>query len=105
MTPSAALVVQADQRILVGGHFTAIVGCSNSFLARLQPDGSVDASFNPAGQTDGAVTRLLQQPDGKVLVSGGFTRLLGQPRQLPGAVAGGWFGGYYFRCGQPVQHQ
>jgi uncharacterized delta-60 repeat protein len=77
----AALVVQADQRILVGGDFTAIGGCSNSFLARLQPDGSVDASFNPAGQTDGGVNRLLQQPDRKVLVSGGFQRLLGQPRQ------------------------
>ena len=71
------LVVQADQRILVGGEFTSIGGQSNSFLARLNADGSVDASFNPAGQTDGAVQCLLQQPDRKVLVGGGFGRLLG----------------------------
>ncbi len=76
-----AMVLQADQRILVGGRFTAINGCSNSFLARLNADGSVDASFNPAGQTDGNVTCLLQQTDAKVLVSGAFRRLLGQPRQ------------------------
>ena len=75
-----SLVVQADGRVLMGGEFTAISGCSNSFLARLYPDGSVDTSFNPAGQTDGAVNCLLQQPDRKVLVGGAFGRLLGQPR-------------------------
>ena len=75
-----ALVLQADQRILVGGEFTAIGGCSNSFLARLNPDGSVDTSFNPAGQTDGAVQCLVQQPDRRVLVGGAFGRLLGQAR-------------------------
>ena len=71
------LVVQADQRILVGGEFTTIGGCSNSFLARLSADGSVDGSFNPSGQTDGSVLCLLQQPDRKVLVGGSFGRLLG----------------------------
>jgi hypothetical protein len=40
----------------------------------------VDCSFDPAGQTDGLVRCLLQQPDGKVLVGGGFGRLLGQRR-------------------------
>jgi uncharacterized delta-60 repeat protein len=76
-----ALVLQADQRILVGGEFTTVGGCSNSYLARLSADGAVDASFNPAGQTDGSVQCLLQQPDGKVLVAGSFTHLVGQPRR------------------------
>jgi uncharacterized delta-60 repeat protein len=75
-----ALVVQADQRILAGGEFTAIGGCSNSFLARLKSDGSVDSLFNPVGQTDGAVQCLLQQPDRKVLVGGAFGQLLGAPQ-------------------------
>jgi uncharacterized delta-60 repeat protein len=78
--PVDALVVQPDQRILVGGEFTAISGCSNSFLARLNADGSVDCSFDPAGQTDGLVRCLVQQRDGKVLVGGGFGSLLGQQR-------------------------
>jgi uncharacterized delta-60 repeat protein len=75
-----ALLVQANQRILVGGDFATIRGCSNSFLARLNSDGSVDTAFNPPGQTDGFVRCLLQQPDRKVLVGGGFGRLLGQAR-------------------------
>src|ERR1035437_4700465 len=74
------LVVQANGRILAGGEFTSICGHSNSFLARLNADGSVDTSFNPAGQTDAAVQCLLQQPDRKVLVGGGFGCLLGQAR-------------------------
>ena len=76
-----ALVVQADHRILVGGEFTTIGGCSNSFLARLNSDGSVDPSFNPSGQTDGTVQCLLQQPDRKVLVGGAFGRLLGETQR------------------------
>ncbi len=76
-----ALVVQADRRILVGGEFTTIGGCSNSFLARLNSDGSVDPSFNPSGQTDGTVQCLLQQPDRKVLVGGAFGRLLGETQR------------------------
>ncbi len=75
-----ALLVQADQRILVGGEFTTVGGCSNAFLARLNADGSVDTAFNPAGQTDGFVRCLVQQPDRKVLVGGGFGMLLGQTR-------------------------
>jgi uncharacterized delta-60 repeat protein len=76
-----SLIVQADQRILVGGEFRTIGGCSNSFLARLNSDGSVDASFNPTGQTDGFVQCLLQQPDRKVLVGGDFGRLLGHAQR------------------------
>ena len=72
-----SLVVQADGRILMGEEFTSIGGCSNSFLARLNSDGSLDASFDPPEQTDRAVSRLLQQPDRKVLVGGSFGRLLG----------------------------
>ena len=76
----AGVIVQADGRILVGGEFTSVGGCSNSFLARLNADGLVDQSYNVAGQTDGPVGCMLQQSDRKLLVGGSFTRLLGQAR-------------------------
>jgi uncharacterized delta-60 repeat protein len=63
-----AIAVQADGRILVGGALTG-------FARRLNPNGSVDTSFDP--QPDGAVTALTLQTDGRVLIAGSFTRVGG----------------------------
>ena len=49
-----------------------------ALIARLNADGSVDASFNP--DANGAVNSLAVQPDGKVLVGGFFTTIGGQTR-------------------------
>ena len=76
-----ALYVQPDQRILVGGGFMAMNGQANSFLARLNSDGSVDSSLNLQGTTDNMVYRLLGLPDGKILVAGAFKTLLGASRE------------------------
>jgi hypothetical protein len=49
-----AIAVQADGKILIGGTFSAIgVGpgaVPRHNLARLNPDGSVDATFNPGAK-------------------------------------------------------
>jgi uncharacterized delta-60 repeat protein len=63
-----AIAVQADGRILVGGALTG-------FARRLNPNGSVDTTFDP--QPDGAVTALTLQTDGRVLIAGSFTRVGG----------------------------
>src|SRR5688572_27211196 len=75
-----ALAVQPDGKILVGGNFTSIGGggtgtVTRHRLARLDPDGSVDTSFNPGA--NGIVAALALQPDGKILVGGLFTGLGG----------------------------
>jgi hypothetical protein len=75
------LVVLQDQRILVGGDFSVINGSSNSYLARIYADGAIDESYNPRGATDGAVFSMHQQPDGKTLVGGTFSTLLGAKRR------------------------
>lgn len=72
----AALAVQADGRILVGGEFTTLAGQSRAHLGRLHPDGTLDLSL--AATTDGAVAVLAVQPDGKILVGGSFKSLNGQ---------------------------
>ncbi|MFN7155716.1 MAG: IPTL-CTERM sorting domain-containing protein, partial [Acidovorax sp.] len=48
-------------------------------IARLNADGTLDAGFNP-DVPNGLVYSLAVQPDGKVLVGGAFTTLVGQPR-------------------------
>ncbi|GAG16249.1 unnamed protein product, partial [marine sediment metagenome] len=42
-----ALAVQADGKILVGGSFTWLRGERRARIGRLNPDGTIDDSFNP----------------------------------------------------------
>ncbi len=79
-----AFAPQPDGQILVGGGFTVLGGQARHFLARLQPDGALDAGFNPGA--DDAVLALLLQPDGRVVVGGQFTTLAGQPRRFLGRL-------------------
>ncbi|MBZ5551927.1 MAG: hypothetical protein LAO21_04335 [Acidobacteriia bacterium] len=76
----AALAVQPDGKILVGGFFTMLGGggtgtTMRNYIGRLNPDGSIDTGFNPGA--DGEVYALAVQPDGKILVGGKFTMLGG----------------------------
>jgi uncharacterized delta-60 repeat protein len=75
-----SLAVQADGKILVGGHFATLGGKTCNHIARVFPDGSLDSRFwlldravSPGA--DGIVAALTVQPDGKILVGGGFTTL------------------------------
>jgi uncharacterized delta-60 repeat protein len=75
-----ALAVQPDGKILVGGAFTTLGGGGTGTtvrnrIGRLNPDGSLDASFDPGA--DNVVLALVLQPDGKVLVGGMFGALGG----------------------------
>ena len=71
------LLVQADGQILVGGFFTALGGGTGTTLrsriGRLEVDGAVDATFNPG--TNQGVHAMTEQPDGQILVAGAFTGL------------------------------
>ncbi len=71
----------ADNKVIVGGVFTITVGASTiRNIARLNADGSIDTSFNPAPTTRGAndvVHALAVQSDGKILVGGNFTQFNG----------------------------
>lgn len=77
--PVLVTLVQPDGKILVGGGFTKFNGqdCPD-YLVRLLPDGTLDPTFNPGGYgfqsftNDVAVFAIVQQPDGKLLVGGGF---------------------------------
>lgn len=66
----AALAVQADGRVLVGGWFSSLGEPGRSALGRLNIDGTTDFTFNPGFQ--GAVSCLGILPDGKILVGGDF---------------------------------
>ncbi|HEX8738499.1 MAG TPA: FG-GAP-like repeat-containing protein [Pyrinomonadaceae bacterium] len=73
------VVVQPNGGIIIGGVFGAINNHVRPSIARFNPDGSADTTFNPpitgAGQ-DAIVHAVAVQPDNKVLVGGQFFGML-----------------------------
>ncbi len=67
-------------KVLIAGGFTAVNGLQRNSIARLNPDGSLDASFNPGSGANGPVYALALQRDGGVLIGGDFTAIDGIPR-------------------------
>lgn len=73
-----ALAVQKDGKIVVGGWFGKVNGVARRHVARLNPDGSLDSSFNPGAGPDGRnVECLAVQADGKILIGGNFNTVDG----------------------------
>lgn len=72
----SCLAVLPDGKILLGGNFTGVNGTSGfGGLARLNANGTVDASFNPGTGADNSVMCMVVQPDGKIVIGGYFTTI------------------------------
>lgn len=68
------LTPQTDGKTIVGGTFSSVSGTQRGNLARLNADGSNDATFNVGGTgLNLPPTCSLVQPDGKIVVGGTFT--------------------------------
>lgn len=78
--PIHAIALQSDDKILVGGAFSAIDGVRREKLARLNSDGMVDRSFHPGSGPDHPVFALKLQADGRILAGGAFTSVNGVRR-------------------------
>lgn len=68
-----AVAVQADDKIMIGGTFTTYDGISRNRIARINPDGSLDSTFDPGSGMDGNVVTFAIQSDGKILIGGLFS--------------------------------
>ncbi|HEX8565537.1 MAG TPA: FG-GAP-like repeat-containing protein [Pyrinomonadaceae bacterium] len=75
-----AIAVQPDGKAIVSGGFTKMNGLARNRLARLNADGTTDASFDPRGGVDGIVRAIVVQPDGKIIIGGSFTSYNGERR-------------------------
>ena len=81
---SVSIAVQADGKILVGGRFSALTPnggapVPRNHIARLETDGRVDQTLN-LSMVGSYVFSTAVQPDGKILIGGGFTEVLGVAR-------------------------
>ncbi|NBV23529.1 MAG: hypothetical protein EBS05_16620, partial [Proteobacteria bacterium] len=75
-----AVVQQTNGQLVAAGRFTAFNGTSRARLARLNIDGSLDASFNQGLGPDNSVNALALLPDGRVVIAGDFTSVGGSLR-------------------------
>ena len=73
-----SILVQPDQKILICGIFTEFNGVSRGYIARLNPDGSVDPTFNAAPSY--WVRYMALQTDNKIVIGGFFTTVSGESR-------------------------
>ena len=78
--------VQPDGKLIISGQFTTVAGFVRHHIARLNPDGSGDPTFNPRDGLSEPITQptylfsTTLQPDGKVLLAGNFTNIEKSPR-------------------------
>lgn len=81
------LALQPDGNLLVAGSFTQATGTVSGTtfhgIARVKAtDGTIDTAFHPTGAgLDGSVSSIALQPNGKLLIGGGFTHLEGSSLQ------------------------
>ncbi|MEJ7700540.1 MAG: delta-60 repeat domain-containing protein [Pyrinomonadaceae bacterium] len=68
---SGNFVLQPDGKILAFGGFQIVNGVLRNYIARLNQDGSLDASFNCTA-CDFPIGSAIVQPDGKIIIAGSF---------------------------------
>jgi len=72
--------VQSDGKIIIGGLFTFYNGTARNCIARLNTDGSLDATFNIGTGANSCVNSTSVQADGKIIIGGYFTSYNGTSR-------------------------
>ncbi len=68
-----AIALQPDGKVLIAGAFTTFDLERRNRVARLNPDGSLDHTFDPQDGPDGDVFSMAYQADGKIVIGGAFT--------------------------------
>jgi len=77
-----AVATQPDGKVLIGGTFSQVDGVPRNLMARLNPDGALDAGFDPGvtGPAFSYVQEIDLQSDGKIVIGGSFSGVAGSNR-------------------------
>ena len=72
--------IQNDGKLIVAGDFEKFNCVERSKIVRLNPNGTIDTSFNPSGSlANSIILTTLIQNDGKIIIGGLFTSFDGVP--------------------------
>ena len=72
-----SIILQSDNKILVGGAFTSYSGITKNLIIRLNTNGSIDNTFNIGTGFDSGIRSIAIQSDGKIVCGGWFTTYSG----------------------------
>lgn len=72
--------VQSDGKIIIGGNFTSYNGTGRNYITRINPNGTIDGTFNPGSGGDNNISAIAIQNDGKIIIGGLFTSYNGTGR-------------------------
>jgi uncharacterized delta-60 repeat protein len=75
-----SIVLQPDGKILACGRFSSFNGMPANRLVRLNPNGTIDPTFNIGSGPSSDLYTIALQPDGKILVGGLFTTFNNQAK-------------------------
>ncbi len=70
-----SVALQTNGQIVIGGDFTSYNQTNINYVARLNPDGSLDTSFNPGVGPDGDVYSVAVETNGSIIIGGAFTQI------------------------------
>jgi uncharacterized delta-60 repeat protein len=73
-------LLQQDGKAVIFGAFTNVWGEPVHHIARLHANGALDGSFDPGTSLDAPVLAAALQPDGRIIIGGGFSSFGGIPR-------------------------
>jgi uncharacterized delta-60 repeat protein len=71
------IAIQNNGKIIIGGGFTVYNGTARNSMARLNPNGTLDATFNPGFGTNSYPYATAIQIDGKIIIGGSLRNNLG----------------------------
>ncbi|MFH6992854.1 T9SS type A sorting domain-containing protein [Flavobacterium sp. FlaQc-48] len=75
----SSIILQPNGQIVVGGNFTKFQNIEQSFLIRLNSNGTKDSTFDIQPGFNNNITAIYQQSDNKILVGGFFNNYKATP--------------------------
>lgn len=72
-----SIAIQQDGKVILVGNFTMYGGVTLNRIVRLNPDATMDLTFNTGTGANNQITDVVVQPDGKIVIVGLFTTFNG----------------------------
>lgn len=63
---------QTDGKLLIGGSYGVFNNNVKHYLSRINPEGTLDYTFNPGNGADGSIRNIAVQADNKLIIVGDF---------------------------------